>query len=100
MPSTWRAVFCLRFSRKAKVSFLRSASPGISPAERMYRSEMAYLIDQFESLPSPISLRRELSHRALALAASEKLLHETTDGEIPSIIFGRDESCRHGNFHA
>lgn len=57
-------------------------------------------IDQFESLPFPISLRQELSWRALAFAASEKLLHETTDGEVPSVIFGRDETGRHGNFHA
>jgi hypothetical protein len=61
---------------------------------------MAYLIDQFESLPFPLSLRRELSCRALALATSEKLLHEVTDGETPSVIFGRDETGRHGNFHA
>jgi hypothetical protein len=56
-------------------------------------------IDQFESLPFPISLR-ELSYRALSLAGSEKLLHEVTDGEIPSVIFGKDEMGRHGNFHA
>jgi len=60
---------------------------------------MAYFIDQVESFPSSISLRRELSYRALALAVSEKLLHEVTDGEIPSIIFGRDETGRHGNFY-
>jgi hypothetical protein len=28
-----------------------------------------------------------------------ELLHERTDGQIPSIIFGRDEDGRHGNFH-
>src|SRR5215470_3681582 len=60
---------------------------------------MTYLVDQFAGLPSPVSLRRELSYRALALASSEKLLHEVTDGEIPSVIFGRDETGRHGNFH-
>jgi hypothetical protein len=57
-------------------------------------------IDHHKCLPSPIALRRELSYRALALAASEKLLYEVTDGEIPSVIFGRDETGRHGNFHA
>lgn len=46
-----------------------------------------------------MSLKRELSYRALNLAASEKLLYEVTDGEMPSIIFGRDESGRHGNFY-
>src|ERR1700722_3417240 len=60
---------------------------------------MAYLNDQIEDFPSPISLRRELSCRALALAASEKHLHEVLDGEIPSIIFGRDETGCHGNFY-
>jgi hypothetical protein len=62
-------------------------------------SEVNGLLDQLEDVPSPISLRRELSHRALALATSEKLLHEVTDGEIPSIIFGRDEAGCHGNFY-
>lgn len=46
-----------------------------------------------------ISLRQELSWRALTLAAAKKLLHEMTDGETPSILFGRDEVGRHGNFH-
>jgi hypothetical protein len=27
------------------------------------------------------------------------LLHERTDGQTPSIIFGRDDNGRHGNFH-
>src|ERR1700728_2221063 len=53
---------------------------------------MAYLNDQIEDFPSPISLRRELSCRALALAASEKHLHEVLDGEIPSIIETRRDA--------
>src|SRR5882757_10802914 len=45
------------------------------------------------------SLRRELSFRAQRYAASQVLLHESTDGETPCIIFGRDDTGRHGNFH-
>jgi hypothetical protein len=44
-------------------------------------------------------LRRELSFRARSFATSHKLLHEFTDGGTPSVIFGRDEMGRHGNFH-
>ena len=44
-------------------------------------------------------LRRDLNARALHLAVIGRLLHEETTGNQPSIIFGRDEQSRHGNFH-
>jgi len=50
-------------------------------------------------LPSGISLRSELSLRGLRFASVHKLLHERTDGQVPSVIFGRGEDGRHGNFH-
>jgi hypothetical protein len=50
-------------------------------------------------LPDGISLRQELSLRAMRLAAANGSLHQRTDGTIPSILFGRDERGRHGNFH-
>jgi hypothetical protein len=50
-------------------------------------------------VPSGINLRSELSLRNLIFASAHKLLHELTDGRVPSIIFGGDEDGRHGNFH-
>jgi hypothetical protein len=50
-------------------------------------------------VPSGISLRSELSLRGLRFASVNGLLHERTDGQIPSVIFGREEDGRHGNFH-
>jgi hypothetical protein len=44
-------------------------------------------------------LRRDLNARAQHLATTGLLLHEQTTGNQPSIIFGRDEQSRHGNFH-
>src|SRR6266702_7033697 len=44
-------------------------------------------------------LRRDLNARAQHLATAGRLLHEQTTGSSPSIIFGRDEQSRHGNFH-
>jgi hypothetical protein len=44
-------------------------------------------------------LRRDLNARAQHLATTSRLLHEQTTGREPSIIFGRDEQARHGNFH-
>lgn len=44
-------------------------------------------------------LRRELSARSMALARSQKLLHDISPGANPVVIFGRDEQGRHGNFH-
>ena len=44
-------------------------------------------------------LRRDLNARAQHLATSGHLLHEQTTGNQPSVIFGRDEQSRHGNFH-
>jgi hypothetical protein len=51
------------------------------------------------NVPNGISLRSELSLRSLRFAAANGFLHEHTDGQIPSIIFGRDDNGRHGNFH-
>jgi hypothetical protein len=50
-------------------------------------------------VPSGISLLRELSLRGLRFASVNGFLHEHTDGQVPSIIFGRDDDGRHGNFH-
>jgi hypothetical protein len=51
-------------------------------------------------IPTGLCLRSELSLRSLQLATSNGYLHERTDGQVPSIIFGHDEHGRHGNFHA
>jgi hypothetical protein len=51
------------------------------------------------NLPSGIGLRQELSLRNLKFAASRGCLYELSDGQVPSIIFGRDDNGRHGNFH-
>jgi hypothetical protein len=48
---------------------------------------------------SAIALRRELSVRGQQIAAATGSVHELTPGEMPSVIFGRDENRRHGNFH-
>src|ERR1700729_518815 len=48
---------------------------------------------------SAIALRRELSVRGQQIAAATGSAHELTPGEMPSVIFGRDENRRHGNFH-
>jgi hypothetical protein len=45
-------------------------------------------------------LRRDLNARARHLASTCGLLHEQTTGREPSIIFGRDDQARHGNFHS
>lgn len=44
-------------------------------------------------------LRRDLNARAQHLATTSHLLHEQTTENQPSIIFGRDDQNRHGNFH-
>ncbi len=50
-------------------------------------------------IPAGLSLRSELSLRSLRLAVLSGHLHERTDGQVPSILFGQDEHGRHGNFH-
>jgi len=50
-------------------------------------------------LPPGLDLRSELSLRSLRHASTYEYLHERTDGRVPSILFGCDESGRHGNFH-
>jgi hypothetical protein len=49
--------------------------------------------------PSGVGLRSELTLRSMTFARAGRYLHERTDGQVPSIIFGRDEEGRHGNFH-
>jgi hypothetical protein len=44
------------------------------------------------------ALRRELSARNQQIAVLNGSLHELTGGEMPRVIFGRNESCQHGNF--
>jgi hypothetical protein len=61
----------------------------------MNSSKDALLFD----VPTGIHLRTELSLRSLKHAEANGYLHERTDGSIPSILFGRDEEGRHGNFH-
>jgi hypothetical protein len=51
-------------------------------------------------VPSGVGLRQELSLRSLQYAATHSYLHELSDGKVPSIVFGRDDNGRHGNFHA
>jgi hypothetical protein len=46
-----------------------------------------------------VSLRAELALRALEFATAHKLTFDQTDGQTPGIIFRRDESGHHGNFH-
>lgn len=48
---------------------------------------------------SGTGLRQELSLRNLQFALRHSYLHELSDGQVPSILFGRDEHGRHGNFH-
>ena len=50
-------------------------------------------------IPCGLSLRSELSLRSFRFASVNGLLHERTDGQVPSIIFGRTDDGRHGNFH-
>ena len=55
---------------------------------------------QFNSnMPGGMGLRSELGLRSLSLASKHGYLHERTDGQVPSVLFGRDEEGRHGNFH-
>jgi hypothetical protein len=44
-------------------------------------------------------LRRELSVRSQQIATTNGSLHELTAAEPPSVIFGRSEDDRHGNFY-
>jgi Restriction Endonuclease associating with ARP len=45
------------------------------------------------------ALRQELYIRNQKIATQKGSVHELTAGELPSVIFGRDEALRHGNFH-
>jgi len=44
-------------------------------------------------------LRHELSIRGQQIATTTRSLHELTAAEPPSVIFGRTENHRHGNFY-
>lgn len=46
-----------------------------------------------------VALRRELSTRNQKIAIVNGSVHELTAGEMPSVIFGRNEHGQHGNFH-
>lgn len=49
--------------------------------------------------PSGVSLRTELSLRALKFAHVHGFPYERTDGPIPGVVFAQDDNGRHGNFH-
>jgi hypothetical protein len=44
-------------------------------------------------------LRHDLNVRAAEFARERGLLHDLSPGDLPAVIFGRDEQGRHGNFH-
>jgi len=48
-------------------------------------------------------LRRDLNDRAYRLARLQGMLHDTSTGSSPAVLFGREEQtdqpARHGNFH-
>jgi len=50
-------------------------------------------------MPWAGALRRELSVRGRQIAVASGSLHELTPAETPSVIFGRSENHRHGNFY-
>jgi hypothetical protein len=50
-------------------------------------------------MPWAEALRRELSVRGQQIAVTTGSLHELTTAETPSVIFGRTENHRHGNFY-
>src|SRR6266403_300621 len=45
------------------------------------------------------ALRRELSARNQQIAIESGALHGLTTGEMPSVIFGPNDTRQHGNFH-
>ncbi|HEY4009489.1 MAG TPA: hypothetical protein VGM11_05015 [Acidobacteriaceae bacterium] len=65
-----------------------------------YHSSMDPLaLGRMDDFAGTIGLRSELALRALQFAAANKLTCERTDGVTPAVIFNRDASGRHGNFH-
>jgi hypothetical protein len=50
-------------------------------------------------IPSGISLRAELSLRAMTYAQARGIAFERTDGAIPGVLFGHNDDGGHGNFH-
>lgn len=54
---------------------------------------------QIFTIPGAVSLRQELSFRNRRFASRHGYLHELSDGATPSVLFGRDDNGRHGNFH-
>jgi hypothetical protein len=45
------------------------------------------------------TLRQEVSARNQQIAVMNGSVHELTAGEMPSVIFGRNEGRQHGNFY-
>jgi hypothetical protein len=52
-----------------------------------------------DQMPWAAALRCELSVRGRQIAIASGSLHELTAAEVPSVIFGRGENHRHGNFY-
>jgi hypothetical protein len=52
-----------------------------------------------DQMPWAAALRRELSVRGRQIAVASGSRHELTAAEVPSVIFGRGENHRHGNFY-
>ncbi|MGA7314589.1 MAG: hypothetical protein WBX22_11530, partial [Silvibacterium sp.] len=50
-------------------------------------------------IPSGLTLRTELSLRALRFAKTHGLVYERTDGAVPGVLFAQDDNGCHGNFH-
>src|SRR5580698_3141481 len=63
-----------------------AGTSSISPNIKTMRS----LASNFD-IPAGLSLRTELSLRALAFAKEQKLLCERTDGSVPGVLFGQDD---------
>jgi hypothetical protein len=77
------------------------------PAAHLDDSSIASPIQQLQPAPrragqgSASALRRELNSRALRFAATHRLLHDTTPGASPSVVFGPEDTPNgphHGNF--
>lgn len=57
-----------------------------------------FLFEQ-SSAPAASALRREIGARNVAWAEAQKLLHESSIGLMPIVLYREDDSGRHGNFH-
>ncbi|MBB6143106.1 hypothetical protein HNQ77_001050 [Silvibacterium bohemicum] len=79
--------------------FLSSSSSLLESSPIILLGNMLIAGQSNFSVSSGISLRRELSRLSLGFASVHEFLHERTDGQVPSVIFGCDDDGRHGNFH-